>query len=141
MLSILLAVLALAQPNLPAPASPLRVYGPGGPALALKECAAAFTQRTGIAVEVTAGPEPQWLAQAAQDADLVYGGAEYMLTQTALAHPGLVDEASRTSLYARESAVLVRTGNPLHIKRLEDLTKQGVRLLDVNGAGQLGAAQ
>ncbi|WP_198172999.1 substrate-binding domain-containing protein [Hymenobacter ginkgonis] len=76
-----------------------------------------------------------------QDADLVYGGAEYMLTQTALAHPGLVDEASRTSLYARESAVLVRTGNPLHIKRLEDLTKEGVRLLDVNGAGQMGMTE
>ena len=80
-------------------------------------------------------------AVAQQDADLVYGGAEYMLTQTALAHPGLVDEASRTSLYARESAVLVRPGNPLHIKRLEDLTRPGVRLLDVNGAGQMGMTE
>ena len=141
MLSTLLAAPALAQSAPPLSAPPLRVYGPGGPATAMKECAAAFTKQTGIAVEVTAGPEPQWLPQAAQDADLVYGGAEYMLTQTALAHPGLVDEASRTSLYARESAVLVRTGNPLHIKRLEDLTKEGVRLLDVNGAGQMGMTE
>ena len=125
----------------PAAAQTLHVYGPGGPATAMKECAAAFTKQTGTPVDVTAGPEPQWLPQAQQDADLVYGGAEYMLTQTALAHPGLVDEASRTSLYARESAVLVRPGNPLHIKRLEDLTRPGVRLLDVNGAGQMGMTE
>jgi len=137
MLSTLAASPALAQ----TPPQTLHVYGPGGPATAMKECAAAFTKQTGTPVEVSAGPEPQWLPQAQQDADLVYGGAEYMLTQTALAHPGLVDEASRTSLYARESAVLVRPGNPLHIKRLEDLTRPGVRLLDVNGAGQMGMTE
>ena len=137
MLSTLAASPALAQ----TPPQTLHVYGPGGPATAMKECAAAFTKQTGTPVDVTAGPEPQWLPQAQQDADLVYGGAEYMLTQTALAHPGLVDEAIRTSLYARESAVLVRPGNPLHIKRLEDLTRPGVRLLDVNGAGQMGMTE
>ena len=135
------AALVFSVAGAPAAAQALHVYGPGGPATAMKECAAAFARQTGTAVEVTAGPEPQWLAQAQQDADLVYGGAEYMLTQTALAHPGFLDETSRTSLYARESAVLVRTGNPLHIKRLEDLTKDGVRLLDVNGAGQMGMTE
>lgn len=119
-------------------AQTLHVYGPGGPAEPMKECAAAFTKQTGTAVEVTAGPETQWLDKALQDADVLYGGAEYMLTQTALAHPGLLDEKSRQSLYAREAAVLVRPGNPKHIRRLEDLTRPGVRLLDVNGAGQLG---
>ena len=137
MLSTLAASPALAQ----TPPQTLHVYGPGGPATAMKECAAAFTKQTGTPVDVTAGPEPKWLAQAQQDADLVYGGAEYMLTQTALAHPGFIDEASRTSLYARESAVLVRPGNPLHIKRLEDLARPGVRLLDVNGAGQMGMTE
>lgn len=107
----------------------------------MKECAAAFTRQTGLAVDVTAGPEPKWLAQDMQDADLVYGGAEYMLTQTALTHPGFLDDSSRTSLYARESAVLMRLGNPLRIKRLEDLARAGVRLLDVNGAGQMGMTE
>lgn len=72
---------------------------------------------------------------------MVYNGAAYMLTQTALAHPGFIDEASRTSLYARESAVLVRPGNPLHIKRLGDLAWPDVRMLDVNGAGQMGMTE
>ncbi len=119
-------------------AQTLHVYGPGGPAEPLKECAAAFTKQTGTAVDVTAGPEAQWLEKALQDADVLYGGAEYMLTQTALAHPGFLDEKTRVSLYAREAAVLVRPGNPRRIRRLQDLAKPGVRLLDVNGAGQLG---
>jgi len=134
-LGLLLAALALLAP---ARAQTLHVYGPGGPAEPMKECAAIFAQRTGTAVEVTAGPEPQWLEKALQDADVLFGGAEYMLTQTALAHPGFLDEASRVSLYAREAAVLVRPGNPKHIRRLADLARPGVRLLDVNGAGQLG---
>lgn len=116
----------------------LHVYGPGGPAEPLKECAAAFTKHTGTAVDVTAGPETQWLEKALQDADVVYGGAEYMLTQTVLAHPGFLDEKTRVSLYVREAAVLVRPGNPKSIRRLQDLARPGVRLLDVNGAGQLG---
>ncbi|MBC6609263.1 substrate-binding domain-containing protein [Hymenobacter sp. BT188] len=132
---LLLAVILSLSPV--ARAQTLHVYGPGGPAEPMKE-SAAFTKQTGTIVEVTAGPETQWLEKALQDADVVYGGAEYMLTQTALAHPGFVDEKTRTSLYAREAAVLVRPGNPKHIRRRQDVAKPGVRLLDVNGAGQLG---
>jgi len=38
---------------------PLLVYGPGGPAPAMKE-AAAFEHANGIKVTVTAGPTPSW---------------------------------------------------------------------------------
>jgi accessory colonization factor AcfC len=116
----------------------LHVYGPGGPKGPFEECAQQFGKQTGIKVVVTAGPESGWMAQALQDADLVYGGAEYMLTQTGLAHPGFFDEGTRVSLYARPSGVLVRPGNPKKIRRLEDLAALGVKLIDVNGAGQLG---
>jgi len=34
----------------------LHVYGPGGPAPAMKEAAAAFEKKGGVSVEVTAGP-------------------------------------------------------------------------------------
>jgi accessory colonization factor AcfC len=116
----------------------LYVYGPGGPLSAMQECAKAFTAKTGIPVKVTGGPEPKWLAQAQQNADVIYGGAEYMLTQFIQSHPGMVDPATRIELYKRAAAILVRPGNPKHIVTLKDLTKPGIHILDVNGAGQLG---
>jgi accessory colonization factor AcfC len=116
----------------------LKVYGPGGPLGPMKECAEMFSKAQGIKVEVMAGPEPKWIDQAKQDADLIFGGAEYMLTQFIQNHPGLIEEKTRESLYVRAAGILVRKGNPKHIKSLMDLTKGGVRLIDVNGAGQVG---
>ena len=69
----------------------LHVYGPGGPFTAFTECAKLFSAKTGILVKVTGGPEPKWLAQAQQNADIIYGGAAYMLTQFIQMHPGMID--------------------------------------------------
>lgn len=116
----------------------LRVYGPGGPLGPMQEAGEAFGRTAGVRVQVIAGPEPRWVEQAKLDADLVFGGAEYMLTQFIHAHPGVVDERSRTVLYDRAAAILVRKGNPKRIRSLGDLARPGLRLVDVNGAGQLG---
>jgi accessory colonization factor AcfC len=116
----------------------LHVYGPGGPFTAINECAKLFTTQTGIPVKVIAGPEPKWFEQARQNADIIYGGAEYMLTQFIQNHPDMVDATSRTELYKRAAAILVRPGNPKSILTLKDLTRPGIHILDVNGAGQLG---
>ncbi|WP_345954617.1 substrate-binding domain-containing protein [Mucilaginibacter sp. PAMB04168] len=113
-------------------------YGPGGPLSAMQDCAKAFIAKTGIPVKVTGGPEPKWLSQAQKDGDVIYGGAEYMLTQFMQTHPGMVDAATRVELYKRRAAILVRPGNPKHIIGLKDLAKPGIKILDVNGAGQLG---
>lgn len=116
----------------------LFVYGPGGPAAAMEECAKVFARKTAIAVKVNAGPEAGWIEQAKHNADIVFGGAEYMLTQFSMQHPGLIDSSTRISLYKRAAGILVRKGNPVNILALKDLTKPGIRILDVNGAGQLG---
>lgn len=116
----------------------LHVYGPGGPLGPMEECAKIFSQEKGVEVKVTAGPTPKWIDQAKQDADLIFGGAEYMLTDFILKYPGLVDEKTRTSLYIRPAGILVRKGNPKKIRSMADLTKPGVKIVDVNGAGQLG---
>lgn len=116
----------------------LMIYGPGGPLGPMKECVEIFSKAHGIEVKVMAGPESQWVGQAEQDADLIFGGAEYMMTDFLLRHPGLVDEKTRTSLYIRAGGILVRKGNPKQIRYLSDLTRDGIRLIDVNGAGQLG---
>lgn len=116
----------------------LHVYGPGGPLAPMQEAAERFSKAHGVSVVVTGGPEAKWIEEAQQDGDVVYGGAEYMLSQLALKYPALVDRATREELYVRAAGVLVRKGNPKRIRTLEDLTRKGVRILDVEGAGQLG---
>lgn len=116
----------------------LRVYGPGGPLAPMQECAELFARRQGVEVKVIAGPEARWIEQAKADGDLIFGGAEYMLTLLSQRYPGLIDEQSRISLYVRPAAILVRPGNPKGIRTLKDLARPGVALLDVNGAGQVG---
>ncbi|MCJ8014577.1 extracellular solute-binding protein [Paenibacillus sp. KQZ6P-2] len=140
-------VSAYAKDSKPAPqATPIssqndhviRVYGPGGPLGPIKEAAEHFSAETGIKVEVTAGPEGNWIDKAKQDADIIFGGSEYNLQDFTFNHPEMIDTKSRTELYSRAAGILVRKGNPKKIESLEDLTKNGVKIIDVNGAGQLG---
>lgn len=138
--TIILTLVATIAATLAAAAQPvLRVYGPGGPAEAMKECAAVFAREHGRPVEIVAGPEPQWLDQAKTDADVFYGGAEYMLTQFTMRNPGLVDSTTRRSLWIRAIGILVRPGNPKRIRKVSDLAREGVRIIEVAGAGQVGA--
>ena len=58
----------------------VRAYGPGGPLPAMREAAEVFSKSAGVKVEVTAGPTPQWLDKAKGDADIIFSGAEYMMT-------------------------------------------------------------
>lgn len=116
----------------------LHVYGPGGPVEPMKESAALFSKQHSIEVKVIGGPESKWIAEARKNADIIFGGAQYMLTQLIQNHPGLVDEKTRAELYMRPAGILVRKGNPKGIKTLQDLTGEGIRIVDVIGAGQLG---
>ncbi|MBT9522055.1 MAG: substrate-binding domain-containing protein, partial [Dechloromonas sp.] len=118
--------------------SGLRVYGPGGPAPAMKEAAKAFEQKTGTPVAVTAGPTPEWIEQAKNDADLIYSGSETMMTDFAQAMEAQFDETRVEPLYLRPLSILVRPGNPTGIKGLRDLFRPGHRVIVVNGAGQNG---
>lgn len=129
-----------------APAETLHVYGPGGPLPAMMEAATAFGRTHGVHVEVTGGPTPQWLAKARTDADVIFSGAENMMTdfvrQLDDSAPGFaparIDEATITPLYLRPAAILVRKGNPKRIRRFEDLLRPTVKVLVVQGAGQTG---
>lgn len=117
----------------------LNVYGPGGPAPAMKEAAAAFEKQTGIRVTVTAGPTPEWIEKAKSDGDVIYGGSEHMMTDFVGAMEGRILEAEVMPLYLRPYSILVRPGNPGKISGVKDLLRPGVRILVVNGAGQTGA--
>ena len=116
----------------------IQVYGPGGPAPAMQEAAKAFGEANDVTVNVTAGPTPQWLEKAKQDADVIFSGAENMMGDFAKALPGAFDLRDAEPLYLRSVAILVRPGNPKRIRGFRDLLKPGVKVLTVAGAGQTG---
>ena len=115
--------------------SRIRAGRPLGP---IQECADLFSAANQVKVLVTASPEPQWFSEAQKDADLIFGGAEYMLSDFASRRPEILDEKSRVDLYLRPAGILVRKGNPKKINSVADLTKPGLRILEVNGSGQVG---
>ena len=116
----------------------LHVYGPGGPAPAIKEAAADFEKKSGIKVEITAGPTPQWIEKAKSDADIIYSGSETMMTDFVVALDGRIAHSEVQPLYLRPLSILVRPGNPKKITGLNDILAPGVKILVVNGAGQNG---
>src|SRR5215472_11506602 len=61
-------------------AATIHVYGPGGPAPAMTECANTFSTLSGVSVVVTSGPTSQWMQAAMTNADLFYSGSENMMT-------------------------------------------------------------
>lgn len=115
------------------------VYGPGGPAPAMKEAAEHFQKITGVNVLVTAGPTPQWLEKAKHDADIIYSGSETMMTDFVNAFDGKLVDADVQPLYLRPLSLLVRPGNPKKIKGVKDILLPGVKILVVQGAGLTGS--
>ena len=135
---LIAAIVAVAFAAGAAAAGPVHVYGPGGPAPAMKEAAAMFAATRGVKVEVVAGPTKEWLEQAKGDADVIYSGSETMMSDFIVALDGQIVPSTAEPLYLRRSVILVRKGNPQRIKGLQDLMKPGHRVLVVNGAGQNG---
>jgi accessory colonization factor AcfC len=119
-------------------AMPIYVYGPGGPAPAMKQAAQEFGAAHHIKVIVTAGPTPKWLPMAKRNADLIFSGAETMMSDFQTAMPTQIDSATVDPLHLRPASILVRPGNPDHITGITDLFKPGHHILVVNGAGQQG---
>ena len=131
------AVTALSLAS-PATAEVLHVYGPGGPAPAMKEAAAVYHARTGTDVRVVSGPTKEWIENAKQDADVMYSGAENMMTDFVKAMEGQIDEKTIDPLYLRASNILVRPGNPRRIRGMRDLLHPGHKVIVVQGSGQAG---
>lgn len=131
-----LTVISLASTNVAHGQDVLRVYGPGGPAPAMKEAAATFGKKQRVMVEVTAGPTSDWLGKARQDADVIYSGSETMMTDFTVAMEGRISPKTITPLYLRPLAILVRPGNPKRITGFTDLLKPGTTILVVWPAGR-----
>lgn len=133
-----LIVLLVVGSTMAAGAADLNIYGPGGPAPAVKEAAAVFAKLENKEVTVTAGPTQQWRQSALNDADLIYSGSETMMHDFVSMFDGRLKSEDVYPLYLRPSAILVRPSNPEKIGGITDLLKPGHRILVVNGAGQNG---
>lgn len=116
----------------------LFVYGPGGPASVITELARQFSEKTGEKVTVVAGPFAQWIEQAKENADVIYAGNSSMMDFFAAQMPQQLSHDDVRVLNIREAGIVVRPGNPQRIHRFEDLTRDGIRIMVVNGAGQVG---
>lgn len=103
----------------------------------MKEAAATFEKETGIAVEITAGPSSKWMEAAKAEADAIFSGSQNMMDDFVAEH-GTIVEDSVTPLYLRPSAILVRKGNPDSIGGVRDLIERNLKLMVVDGAGQVG---
>src|SRR3546814_15758469 len=112
------AALVAAMFSVSAQASTVRAYGPGGPAPAMKEAAAAFKARTGVNVVVTAGPTPQWIDAARGNADVMFSGADNKMTDFGKAKNGAIDEKTVDPTYLRSSNIPVPPSHPTHPGRL-----------------------
>jgi accessory colonization factor AcfC len=120
-------------------ATVVRVFGPGGPAPAMRAAAAAFERvHPGTEVQVTAGPTPQWLDAARATGDVIYSGSEAMMADFQRDLAGVLDPATIEPLYLRPAVILVRPGNPDHITGFRSLLRPGMKIMVVDGAGQVG---
>ena len=63
--------------------------------------------------------------------DLISSGSKGMMSDSQVATQGALDPTTITSLYLKEAAILVRPGNPAHIKELQDVMKPGHRILEI----------
>lgn len=133
--TLALGALLAAGPGL---ARTLHVYGPGGPAPAMKQIAQSFERKTGTKVIVTAGPSSNWLNQAKANGDIIFSGSENMMSDFLNQLGPLIAADTVVPMYIRPSTILVRRGNPRAIRGIRDLARRGYRVMVVGGAGQIG---
>lgn len=116
----------------------LYVFGPGGPFPPIEELSKTFETRYYVKVILTKGPFKNWQDEAQNKADVIYSGSEHMMTDFENALPNQIIAKSVYPLYRRNSGLIVRKGNPKKIRKIEDLEKDGLSIMIVNGSGLTG---
>ncbi|AWI34856.1 extracellular solute-binding protein [Helicobacter apodemus] len=116
----------------------VRIYGAGGPASAVKELALDYEQKTGQKVTIIAAPPSTWIQEAKSQADIILSGSSIMMDNFVQQMEGKLDSKNIQVLNIREAGILVRPGNPKRIKGFEDLLNKKLKILVVNGSGQVG---
>jgi len=112
----------------------VKLYGAGGPHTAFRQVADVWEEMTGNTVEVIAGPEADWTADAQADADILWGTAEQAMTAFLLTYPAF-DHREVEPIYLSPAVLAVKAGNPMGIASFEDLLADGVKIIVTEGAG------
>jgi accessory colonization factor AcfC len=112
----------------------VKLYGAGGPHTAFQKVASAWERKTGIPVQIIAGPERTWSARAQADADILWGTSEQSMTAFLETYKTFSSDQVEP-LYLRPTIIAVKRGNPKKIRRFEDLLKEGVKIVVTEGAG------
>ena len=112
----------------------VKLYGAGGPHTAFRKVADAFQAETGITVEIIAGPEAKWSRAAQHDADILWGTAEQAMTAFLETYTAFSSDAV-TPVYVRPAVIAVKKGNPKKIGGIEDLLRDGMKIVVTEGAG------
>lgn len=95
-------------------------------------------KKTGEKVTIVVGPTSKWIDKAKKDADIIFSGNTSMMDGFIKALPEQIKVDDIEVLNARASGVIVRSDNPKNIKTFKDLFKEGVNVMVVDGAGQVG---
>lgn len=113
----------------------LHLYGPPGPLPAINEAVAAFEAKTGVKIEARFGTLESWAESAAQDADIVYSTADFLMSRYLRVKELRIDPETITPLYTQSSIILVRPSNPKQVTDFPDLLRPNVSVMVVTGTG------
>ena len=112
----------------------VKLYGAGGPHTAFQKVADVWSEKTGNAIEIIAGPESRWSASAQADADILWGTSEQSMTAFLETYLTFRSETV-TPIYVRPAIIAVKAGNPKNISSFEDLLAEDMRIVVTEGAG------
>lgn len=114
----------------------LKIFGTEGPFPAVREAADVFGAANNVKIEVTGAAVEKWKSLAQKDSDLIFSSSENVMDEYN-ENLSIIDEKSITTLFLRPAAILVRPGNPKKIKGLKDLINRDLKVIIVNGQGQV----
>ncbi len=112
----------------------VKLYGAGGPHTAFKKVADVWQEKTGVTVEVVAGPESKWTKNAQADADILWGTSQQSMTAFLLTYEAFSSDEVEP-IYVRPAVIAVKSGNPKNIQGFDDLLREDMKIVVTEGAG------
>lgn len=114
--------------------SVIKLYGAGGPHTAIRKVADVWEKQGGTKVELIAGPESKWSADAQANADALWGTSELSITAYLETYEAF-DHDKVKPIYMRPTVIAVQKGNPKNIRGFNDLLAKDISIVVTEGKG------